>query len=134
MASQEQQIAWFKSSGMAGGVWSRILEVGFEFLTIRQDQLDTPSNLALVWRGDVMKLEDALAGVEVAPVPVAPSKPKDPFTIETKQKAKACYTLRAQGKKWSEVAAESGCGISNVFAIARNYAKSRNLPWPPKLP
>lgn len=130
MPSQEQQIAWFKSSGMASGVWSRILEVGFEFLTIQQDVDDVPSNLALVWRNDVMKLEDALAGVSSETV-ATPTR--DPFTVERKLKAKACYTLRAQGKKWHEVAAASGCNISNVFSIARNYAKSNNLPWPPTL-
>lgn len=130
MPSEEQQIAWFKSSGMAANVWSRILEVGFEFLTIRQDEPEKPYNLALVWRTDMMKLEDALAGVEV---PEQPVKSRDPFTVERKLKAKACYTLRAQGKKWHQVATETGCNISNVFSIARNYAKSNRLPWPPKL-
>jgi hypothetical protein len=132
MPTEEQQVAWFKASGMAANVWSRILDVGFEFLTIQEDVDDVPSNLALVWNKDVYKLQDALAGVEVEPVVTI--KSKDPFTVERKLKAKACYTLRAQGKKWHEVATGSGCNISNVFSIARNYAKANRLPWPPKLP
>jgi hypothetical protein len=133
MIDEEAQNAWLKQAEMKPGLIAKVLEVGFEFLVLDEKRSAEPENVALVWKKDVFKLQDALAGVPTAPVVQIPTTEKDPFSETRVNKSKACYVLRATTPKtWAQISKETGVKINNVFAMAQSYAKSRGLPFPPQ--
>jgi hypothetical protein len=141
--------AWMKTADADEYLVNNAYKIGFRILHIDPSQPAIGPNLALVWREDVEKLEDALSDARCPQPPsnlMNPPLPKgEPLmTPELKEsikdeaaekftkmhKGQACYWLRHGGRFWREVSELTGSSVANAPTLAKNYAKTHNCVWP----
>jgi len=96
------------------------LEAGFVVHSLGE----TP---VLIHRKDVRKLE-GYGPIGGSHGPIAGDISQ--YIEERLNKSQACYELRRQGFKWTEVAEKASVLSSNAVTLAKNYAASNGLPWP----
>ena len=75
-----------------------------------------PTNLALVWGGDVRELERLV--------------PEGEVEVRRLSMGQACYEGRVRGERWSEVGRAYGVDAHTALTNARAWARTRNKPWP----
>lgn len=113
----EQQ--WLSSSGESPEYLSQALDHGF---TLHKLSHENPSPI-LIYRKDIPKLEEETAVARF-------TGDVQDFMEERINKSRACYELKSSGLTWSQVSEK--LSTQNAIALARNWARTNNLPWPIK--
>lgn len=107
------------------------LALGFRVMRLNPDLGGEESgNLALLWPEDHDKVVDAVLGSSATPV--VQKAPQEPSLPTRPHKGRACYELRSKGLKWQEISDTVKSRVGNVVALARTYANTRGLPFPPQ--
>jgi hypothetical protein len=104
------------------------LQEGFTLHALDGDRSnDDTSNLILIWKKDVDKLDTFLSSQEPQP-----DLGMEKYTHLRINKSQACYELRKAGKSWSEIASLVHTQYGNAITLAKNYADKNKLPYPIK--
>lgn len=112
-----QTLEWLsENQSLPDGWLDQVFEHGFRISKIREIGPISGENLILVWGKDAKKLSE-----------VAVDKKSN--------KSSECYELRSKtDMSWVQIAERVGVSQPNACTMAKKYAKSHKLNWPPRHP
>lgn len=133
MGNSPHHAAWLRRNTHRDAEWlQRMIDDGFEVHHLNEDEHNNdPTNVVLLDMGD----HALLHGVTLAPSVFYERKQGAALRRQrqsefARTRGALAYQLRAEGRFWAHIAAETGFDESLIASATKEYAHAMKLKWP----